>query len=153
MASPEKTIRQIVARPKPVAGKDPNLEGAIRFILQQQGKRSMKDADLSVVSGDEHDTTQLLRRIQGSIVSEARDFDQADADQAATKISSKEGLSNLVAQALNRYSFVKDSDDRGILLLMAALMLLNASDGGETTNSTARRLITAALTQMKRKTK
>jgi hypothetical protein len=151
MPNPENTIRQIVARKNPFKGTDKNLEGAIKFILQQQKKDNITRADMSAVSGAEHDTNQLMRRIHGSLVAEAKDPDQSELDQTATKLSSKEGLANLVATALNRYSFLKDSEDRGILLLMAALMLLNVSDGGENTNATARRLITAGLMHVKRK--
>lgn len=150
--SPERTIRQIVARPNFTRKKDPNLEGAIRFILQQQGKKDVSTADMSVVNGDEYGLNQLMRRIHRRLVAEAREPDAKELSDVSIRVSgSKEALANQVATALNRYSFVEKAEDRGILLLIAALMLLNVSDDKENVNSTARRLIAAGLNQMKRK--
>lgn len=142
----------VVARPNPTGKKDKTLEGAIRYILQQQGQKNIKKADLSVVQGDEHDVNQLMRRIHGSLVAEAVEPDAAELKAVATKVSSsKEALAQQVAQALNRYSFLDKADDRGMLLLLAALALLNVSDNSDNINGTARRLLAAGLGQMKRK--
>lgn len=152
MSKPEDTIRMVVARPNPTGKKDKTLEGAIRYILQQQGQKNIKKADLSVVQGDEHDVNQLMRRIHGSLVAEAVEPDAAELKAVATKVSSsKEALAQQVAQALNRYSFLDKADDRGMLLLLAALALLNVSDNSDNINGTARRLLAAGLGQMKRK--
>ena len=150
--SPENTIRMVVARPNPEGKKDKTLEGAIRFILQQQGQKYIKKADMSVVQGDEHDVNQIMRRIHGSLVAEAKEPDAAELKDVAAKVSnSKEALAQQIAQALNRYSFLDKADDRGMLLLLAALALLNVSDNGDNINGTARRLLAAGLGQMKRK--
>lgn len=152
MSKPEDTIRMVVARPNPTGKKDKTLEGAIRYILQQQGQKNIKKADLSVVQGDEHGVNQLVRRIHGSLVAEAVEPDAAELKAVATKVSSsKEALAQQVAQALNRYSFLDKADDRGMLLLLAALALLNVSDNSDNINGTARRLLAAGLGQMKRK--
>lgn len=149
--SPENTTRQIVAGMR-TTKKDPNVQSAIRFILQQQGKKGMSTADMSIVDGDEHDVNQVMRRIHGSIVQEAVELTEAEVADAADKIKGgKDNLAAQIAQALNRYSMIDKADDRGMLLLIAALMLLNVSDGTET-NGTVRRLLTAGLSQM-RKTK
>jgi len=153
--SPENTTRQIVAGLR-TDKKDPNVQSAIRFILQQQGKKTMKDGDMSVTDGHEHDVNQVMRRIHGSIVQEEL-ITEAEANDVSSKLkadptTSKDTLAIQVAQALNRYSMVDKADDRGMLLLMAALMMLNVSDNSETTNGTVRRLITAGLSQL-RKTK
>lgn len=153
--SPESTTRQIVAGPR---GKntDVNVRDAISFILQQQGKKDLKKADMSVVDGDEHDVNQVMRRIHGAIVQESFIAEAAGDDEIAATAgklgNSKDALAAQVAQALNRYSMVDSAEDRGMLLLIAALMLLNVSDGSSTNNGTVRRLITAGLSQM-RKTK
>lgn len=151
--SPENTTRQIVAG-KRGNKVDPNVQSAIRFILQQQGKASLKDGDMSVTDGHEHDVNQVMRRIHGSIVQE--DFiTEAEANDVSARlkadpVTSKDTLAIQVAQALNRYSMVDKADDRGMLLLIAALMLLNVSDNSETVNGTVRRLITAGMTQMRK---
>lgn len=150
----ERTVRQVIAGPR-TRLPDSNVSSAIKFILQQQGKKSMDKADMSVTSGDEHDATQIMRRIHGSLVAEQIDEAKVAAEVATTlkadPAASKDNLAVMVAQALNRYSFLDKADDRGMLLLIAALQLLTISDGSDTINSTARRLIGAGLMQMKRK--
>lgn len=156
---PEQVFRQIVARPNPTGQTDKSLDGAIKFILQQQGKKKLNKADLSVVDGDEHDVNQLMRRIHGSIVAEetlteaktAEDTKDAANILKGDSTTSRDSLAVMTAQALSRYSFLDKADDRGMLLLIAALQLLNISNNSDTINSTARRLISAGLMQMKKK--
>lgn len=76
----------------------------------------------------------------------------ADFDLVTSKAKeSKSALAQQIAQALNRYSFLEKSDDRGMLLLISALVLLNLSDNSsDNINGTVRRLLAAGLNNMKR---
>lgn len=151
--SPERSIRQIVARKLPYKNTDPNLEGAVRFILQQQHKKARDKADMSITTGDDHSLDQLMRRIHNSMVAEeilVEAKDDAVADATTKLTGAKDSIANQIGQALNRFSMTDKGEDRGILLLMAALMLLNVSDD-DSNNATARRLIAAGLLQMRKK--
>lgn len=151
--SPETVTRQIVAG-KRGNRVDPSLTNAVRFILQQQDKK-ITTADMSIVDGDEHDMNQVMRRIHGAIVQEnlveAKDTDDDIKDTSDRLSGSKNALANQIAQALNRYSSMDNSDEKGMLLLISALMLLNVSDDRDNINSTVRRLLTAGLSQMRKK--
>lgn len=150
--SPENTTRQIVAGRR-TNKLDFNVQQAIKFILQQQGKKDIKSGDMSVIDGVEHDADQIMRRIHGSIVAESFELTEAEVADVADKLKSdgsKDALAIQIGQALNRYSMMDKADDRGMLLLIAALMLLNVSDKSET-NGVIRRLLTAGLSQMRKK--
>jgi hypothetical protein len=140
---------------KKTFGKDKPEPDKSHIVRMKLGKRVMTQRELNqkkVHGGSWSDTDEEFKQIfeEKQEVSLSDDSIDAIIKKLKTENPSKKQLGWLIANVLNRFTGSK-GDERSILMLIAAMNMLNLSDGSDQIMSAARRLITVALVQPRKK--